>query len=89
MRLAHRVLRAWRLRDGHASYVEPLDGGRAGYQARCWDCDWEGREHLRGDEPLDTPESRAHKQKARMESAVHQRNTKPVDWKRLITEAPE
>jgi len=55
----------------HDAYVEPLDGGHRGYQARCWDCDWTGPEHLRGPEVLGTPESRAHKNAARVEAAEH------------------
>jgi hypothetical protein len=55
----------------HDGYVECIDGGYRGYQARCWDCDWVGEEHLRGDEPLGTDASRAHKYAARLEAAAH------------------
>jgi hypothetical protein len=77
---ARRVLRAWELRNGHASYVECLDGGYRGYQARCWDCDWQGPEHLRGSETIGTPDSRVHKREARADAAAHQGDTTPVRW---------
>jgi hypothetical protein len=80
VRDARRVLRAWELRSGHASYVECLDGGYRGYQARCWDCEWQGPEHLRGDEQLGSPESCAHKRNARADAAAHQTATRPGDW---------
>jgi hypothetical protein len=62
-------------RDGtvavHDAYVEPLDGGHRGYQARCWTCDWTGPEHLRGTETLGTEESRTHKRAAKTDAAAH------------------
>lgn len=76
MQKARATIRAWEARFGHDSYVDCLDGGYAGYQARCWDCDWEGPEHLRGDEEMGTPESRAHKHHAKEEAAQHQIDTR-------------
>jgi hypothetical protein len=61
----------------HDAYVEPLEGGHKGYQARCWTCDWRGPEHLRRGELLGTPESRAHKNAARKEAAQHRAETAP------------
>jgi hypothetical protein len=62
-------------RDGtvavHDAYVEPLDGGHRGYQARCWTCDWTGPEHLRGTETLGGEESRTHKRAAKADAAAH------------------
>jgi hypothetical protein len=55
----------------HDAYIDCLDGGYRGYQARCWDCDWTGVEHLRGDEQMGTEASRAHKHNARLEAAEH------------------
>jgi hypothetical protein len=55
----------------HDGYAAPLDGGYRGYQARCWDCDWTGPEHLRGDEPMGTEASRTHKRSAQLEAAAH------------------
>lgn len=26
--------------EPHAAFVDPIEGGFAGYQAACWDCDW-------------------------------------------------
>lgn len=62
--------------DGHDSYVQPLDGGYKGYQAKCWDCDWAGPEHLRA-EDLNAPEGQAHKRNARNEAHQHRQDTKP------------
>lgn len=73
---ARRVIREWEQRDGHDAYVECLDGGFAGYQAVCSDCDWKGDEHLRGAEEIGTDESRAHKIAARHEAAAHRRDTR-------------
>jgi hypothetical protein len=73
---ARAVVKAWEQRFGHDSYVDCLDGGYKGYQARCWDCDWAGPEHLRGDEQMGTPESRAHKQQAKEDAAGHQIDTR-------------
>lgn len=78
---AERTIRAWQLRDGHDSYVQPLNGGFTGYQARCWNCEWIGPVHLRGDEPVGTPESRRHKMLARDEAYDHRAATKPEDWR--------
>lgn len=78
VREARRILREWELRHGHDSYVNPLNGGCRGYQARCWDCDWTGPEHLRGDEQMGTPESRVHKNRVRAEAAQHRRDTRPA-----------
>jgi hypothetical protein len=55
----------------HDAYVEPLGSGYRGFQARCWSCEWRGPEHLRGDEEMGTPESRAHKNAARADAAAH------------------
>jgi hypothetical protein len=77
---ARATLRAWELRNGHAVYPDPLDGGLRGYQGRCWDCNWQGTEFLRGDEEMGTPESRAHKQNARREVAEHVAATTPTEW---------
>lgn len=74
---ARRVIRAWGLRNGHDSYIDCLDGGHKGYQARCWNCDWEGPQYLRGDEEIDTPESRVHKVNARHDAWQHQKDTRP------------
>ena len=68
---ARRIIREWELRNGHDSYAECLGGGHVGYQARCWDCGWRGPEHLRGDEPMGTDESRAHKTNARLDASAH------------------
>lgn len=81
VRVARETIRRWELRNGHASYVECLDGGHQGYQARCGDCDWTGTEHLRGDEPLGTTKSRSHKILARIEAGEHQRATAPANWR--------
>lgn len=78
---ARRLIDCWQKRHGHDSYVEPLGGGYTGYQGRCWDCDWHGPEHLRGDEEMGTPESRQHKKAAYGDAAGHQLATKPDDWK--------
>lgn len=75
---ARQLLRDWRLRNGHESYADCLDGGYRGYQAACWDCDWRGTVYLRGDEEMGTEESRAHKRNARREAAEHQRDTLPA-----------
>ena len=58
----------------HDGYAATLDGGYKGYQARCWDCDWTGPEHLRGDEPMGTEASRVHKRKAQMDAGKHSRD---------------
>lgn len=60
----------------HDGYTFPMNGGYDGYQARCWDCDWTGPEHLRGDEPMGSDASRAHKAKARMDAGKHSRENK-------------
>lgn len=60
----------------HDGYADVIDGGYGGYQARCWDCDWVGAEHLRGnerDEPWGSEASRAHKRNAQNEAAEHSR----------------
>lgn len=57
----------------HDAYTFPLEGGFRGYVARCWDCDWIGAEHLRGDEPMGTEASRNHKRQAQQEAAEHAR----------------
>jgi hypothetical protein len=75
---ARRLIREWELRHGHDSYVDPLHSGLDGYQAACWDCDWRGPEHLRGDEEMGTPESRRHKALARKEAAQHREATRPT-----------
>jgi hypothetical protein len=58
-------------KEVHDAYVEPLDGGHRGYQARCWTCDWTGPEHLRGTETLGSEESRTHKRAAKADAAAH------------------
>lgn len=73
---ARAVIEAWERRNGHDSYVDCLDGGYAGYQGACWDCDWRGPAHLRGDEEMGTPESRQHKVKARQDAARHRELTR-------------
>ena len=78
VREARRKIAEWEARNGHDSYVDCLNGGFKGYQAACWDCDWRGPEHLRGDEEMDTPESRAHKRNARADAADHQLATRPA-----------
>jgi hypothetical protein len=55
----------------HEAYVQPLGSGYLGFQARCYSCDWQGPEHLRGDEIMGTPESRAHKNAARADALSH------------------
>lgn len=71
------MIREWELRNGHDAYVRPLDGGFKGYQAACWDCEFEGPEHLRGDEDMGTEESRRHKRSAQHEATAHRQATKP------------
>ena len=78
---ARETIKRWQMRHGHNSYIECLDGGHKGYQARCWDCDWTGPEHLRGPEKIGTAESRAHKRHARQDAWQHQTDTKPADWR--------
>lgn len=78
---ARALIKRWKQRHGHDSYVYCIGGGHAGYQARCWNCDWEGAEYPRGDEPLGTPGSRAHKANARRDARQHQEDTKPADWR--------
>lgn len=78
---ARALIKRWELRHGHDSYIECLDGGYKGYQARCWNCGWTGPEYFRGDEQIGTPESRAHKQNARRDAWQHQTDTKPADWR--------
>lgn len=68
---ARRVIREYELRNGHETCVACLGSGYVGYQARCWDCEWVGAEHLRGDEPMGTEASRAHKRLARAEAEAH------------------
>lgn len=80
MQEARRTIRRWELRNGHASFANPLDGGYRGYQAQCWDCDWQGTEYLRGDEEMGTEESRVHKRNAVREARQHARDTKPTVW---------
>lgn len=72
---ARRTIEAWEKRAGHDAYAQPLDGGYKGYQAMCWDCDWHGTQHLRGDEVLGSEESYAHKRRARLEAVEHRRET--------------
>lgn len=78
VREARRKIAEWEARNGHDSYVDCLNGGYKGYQTACWDCDWRGPEHLRGDEEMDTPESRAHKRNARADAADHRQATQPA-----------
>ncbi len=78
MREARRVIRLYELRDGHAAYAMPLGGGYRGYQGRCHDCQWEGAEHLRGDEEMGTEASREHKRNARAEAEAHRKQTIPA-----------
>ena len=60
----------------HDVGVDVLDGGWRGFQACCWTCDWRGAEHLRGDEPMGTDASRAHKIAARKDMDRHRRSTR-------------
>lgn len=83
---ARRVIRDWELRNGHATYVECLDGGHRGYRAACSDCEWRGHEHLRGDELMGTEASRAHKIHAKEEAWAHTCSTRPVPQSRTHPE---
>lgn len=78
---ARALIHRWTKRNGHDAYVNPLEGGFQGYRAECWDCDWRGPDHLRGGEPLGTPESRAHKSAAYREAQAHAEETTPKDWR--------
>ena len=62
----------------HQAYANPLDGGWAGFQAACWDCDWTGTEFLWGEEGFGTEEGRAHKRNAHREAREHEATASPV-----------
>ena len=72
---ARRIVALWGGREGHDTYYDCLDGGWKGFQGACFTCGWRGPEHLRGDEEMGTPESRAHKQRAKQDAAQHRLET--------------
>jgi hypothetical protein len=73
---ARKIVECWEKRNGHDAYTDVLEGGWKGFQARCWDCGWQGPERLRGDEEMGTPESQQHKANAHADAVAHRRSTR-------------